>query len=38
MQMSLSFQTSCCNLKIRGLGAKTSGFSIILILKVIMMF
>ena len=38
-QMSLNFKISCCNLKIRGLGAKNvSGFSIILILKGIMTF
>ena len=38
MQMSLNFKTSCCNLKIRGLGVKLWGFSIILILKGIMIF
>ena len=36
MQISLSFKTSHCNLKIRGLGAKMCGFSIILMLKGIM--
>ena len=36
MQISLSFKTSCCNLK-TGLGAKLCGFFIILILKGIMM-
>ena len=32
-QISLSFKTSCCNLKIRRLRAKLCGFSIILISK-----
>ena len=26
MQMSLNFQTSCCNSKVRGLGRKLCGF------------
>ena len=37
-QISRNLQNVCCNLKIRGLGAKLCGFSIILILKGIMTF
>ena len=34
MKIQLNFKTSCCNLKLRGLGAKLCvAFSIILILK-----
>ena len=36
-QISLNFKT-CCNLKIKRLGAKLCGFSIILILKGVMTF
>ena len=38
-QISLNFKSSCCNLKIRGLGAKLCvTFPIIIILKGIMTF
>ena len=37
-QVSLNFETSCCNVKVRGMGAKVCGFCIILILKGIMIF
>ena len=32
-QISLNFKTSCCSLKIKGLGSKLCGSSIILILN-----
>ena len=38
MQIPLNFKTSSFNLKIRGFGSKTCGYSIILILKEIMTF
>ena len=37
-QILLIFKTPCYNLKIKGLGAKVYGFSIILILKVLRCF
>ena len=37
-QISLNFKTFCCNSKIRGLGAKLCGFSIIFTLEGLMMF